>query len=60
MHEENKKSLTLKRKCGKLSKKELEIKNRSLTGKILLEVNCYQGGVTDIIEYKKMTETISE
>ena len=55
-----KNNLTSKKKFGKLSKKELEIKDRFLTGKIILEVNCYKGGITDIIEFQKMQETIKE
>jgi hypothetical protein len=55
----DKNDLTKRIKVGKLSKKELEIKNRALTGKIILVCNCYKGGISDIKEYNKV-ETITE
>lgn len=49
----NKKELTIYTHVGKLSIKENDIKESRLTGRIILIVDCNQGGVTNITEFQK-------
>lgn len=52
------KHFTKKHKYGILSLKEQELRERSYSGKIILECNCYQGGVTCIQEFQKVETNI--